>query len=291
LLTDTSYMTLVDTHAHVISGNTQAYPVLESAKSQLTAERAAAGSVETLLSAFDGLRVSAALLVQRTQFYGHDNSYVCDAAAIQRNRLRPICALDASRPECLNEARAWLRRGAAGFRLMQSKPSADLAWLGSADDAPVWKLSCELGLPLNIHFWPANRAGGLAHLLQTLRRFPEATVVVDHLSNCPFDETGRLEVDDVLQAVADERNVIMKITTIPLGRMATEGIPTGAMMDTARSLFGSDRLIWGSDIGQSAGTYEQMTLWAREAVAGWTEADQAAFLSRTASRIYRLNSL
>ena len=93
-------------------------------------------------------------------------------------------------------------------------------------------------------------------------------------------------VDELLEGVAAFDNVNVKFTTIPLGRLEAAGIDTGPVVSRVMDLFGADRMMWGSDITQSPGTYTEMVALGRRAVEGLGSTEQEALLSKTASRIY-----
>jgi L-fuconolactonase len=276
----------VDAHAHVVSYDNAQYP-FKAANSDLPqAPGRETVSIEQLRTTMRATGVKNAILVQRAQLYGYDNSYVCDAAAECSDVVRAVCAVDARNPDCGTAARQWLRRGAAGFRLMQQDRDEGLTWLAGDSADPLWRLSSEHGLPLCVHFFPWNRVRGLQLLKVTMTRFPEVIVVIDHLSNCPLDTTGQLLVDEPLQAVADLPNALAKITTIPLGSLARDGVSLDGLVQKAVALFGPEKLMWGTDIGQSQGTYEQMVSYGRLAVASLSADAQQAVLAGNAVRTY-----
>ena len=93
-------------------------------------------------------------------------------------------------------------------------------------------------------------------------------------------------VGELLEGVAAFDNVAVKFTTIPLGRLEAAGIDTGPVVRRVMDLFGADRMMWGSDITQSSGTYTEMVNLGRRAVEGLTSAEQEAVLSKTGTRIY-----
>jgi predicted TIM-barrel fold metal-dependent hydrolase len=51
-------------------------------------------------------------------------------------------------------------------------------------------------------------------------------------------------------------------------------------------LFGPSRMMWGSDVTQSPGTYEHMVSLGRQAVESLSAADQEQILAGTAQRVY-----
>ncbi len=68
--------------------------------------------------------------------------------------------------------------------------------------------------------------------------------------------------------------------------MRDAGVPLGAFVRRLTDLYGPDRLVWGSDIGQSAGTYADMADAAKEAASALDDREKALFLFGNAAAIY-----
>lgn len=278
----------VDAHAHVISPDVSRYPPNAPGSPDVQAILREPFSVERLVEAMKRQAVAGALLVQRGQVYGDDNSYVCDAAALHPRLLHAVCGIDARNDSCAKLARDWIKRGAVGFRLMQPDRSDDVSWLGGVAAEGLWDLCADYNIPLCVHFFPWNRMRGLATLNAMMRRFAHTKIVVDHLSNAPLAPSGELLIDGGLRSLADQRNAVVKITTIPLGRMVSEGLSTAALLKSCTEIFGLERVLWGSDISQSPGTYEEMVRLGRDAVSSLPSAARRAVLADNVTRTYML---
>jgi predicted TIM-barrel fold metal-dependent hydrolase len=130
---------------------------------------------------------------------------------------------------------------------------------------------------------------GLARLAALLTDLPGLTVVIDHLGAIDCSTTPPdYGVDELMASVARFSGAHVKFTTIPLGRLEHTGIdakPIRRVMD----LFGASRMMWGSDITQSAGTYAYMTALAHASVAGLSSAEQDSLLGGTAGQLYGRN--
>jgi predicted TIM-barrel fold metal-dependent hydrolase len=280
-------ISIYDSHAHLISSDRERYPPsmaddvpVDVFDNPMTAER--------LLGEMDRNGVDHALLVQRGTVYGFDNSYVCDSARLYPGRLRAVCAIDARQPDCGKTARRWVEEGAVGLRVMEPVRGGDLSWLQGEAAEGVWRVAEVLGLPLCVHLFPWNRSQGLAAIDAGMAAHPDLAVVIDHFSNLPIDPSGQPQIDDALRRVAARPNAVLKFTTIPLGRLARDGIEAGPLVTSMAGLFGPDRLIWGSDVAQSAGTYAKMVALGRAAVRHLAPPEQAAILDGNTRRVYRL---
>jgi predicted TIM-barrel fold metal-dependent hydrolase len=142
-------------------------------------------------------------------------------------------------------------------------------------------------IPVCVHFFPWNRAPGLTALKSILRELPDATVVIDHFSNMnvlagPPD----YGIDALLRDVAGFPGVYLKFTTIPLARLHASGIDAAPIIARVVELFGVKRVMWGSDIAQTAGSYEYMVGLARRAVRLLDRASQGQVLEGSARAVY-----
>ena len=279
---------MIDTHAHLLTGDTTAYPPSPPSGSYDPADLDNAMTVERLLEEMDATGVDRAVLVQRGSIYGFDSSYVCDSAARFPERLAAVCSIDATAQDCADKVGYWIKdRGASGIRLMELVKGMDISWLDSALARDAWKAAAELDVPVCVHFFPWNRAEGLTRLGEIMTAIPGLTVVIDHFGAIRSDAGAPDHgVDDLLAGVAAHDGCTIKFTTIPLGRLDSAGIDTRPVVKRVMDLFGAERMMWGSDITQSPGTYERMVALGRNSVDGLGTAEQEQILAGTAARVY-----
>lgn len=279
---------MIDTHAHLVTGDTANYPPSPPSGELNPGDLDDPMTVERLLGEMDAAGVDKAVLVQRGSIYGFDSSYVCDSAARFPDRLTAVCSIDATAQDCAENVRHWVQdRGAAGIRMMELVKGMDISWLDSPLARDAWRTAAELGAPVCVHFFPWNRTEGLTRLDDIMRKIPGLTVVIDHFAAIKSD-AGPPDhgVDDLLERVAAHDGVTIKFTTIPLGRLDAAGIDFRPVVARVRDLFGAERMMWGSDVTQSAGSYEYMARLGRTAVEGMSATEQEQIFSGTAMRIY-----
>ena len=278
---------IVDSHAHVLAADRSVYPArrLDPVVDARSFERP--HTVEHLRASMEDAGVDMALLVQRTQIYGFDNSYVCDAAWTDPARLRAVAAIDARAPDCVGVARKWLARGAAGLRLMEPERGASIDWLTGPHAELLWRFAAETGTPMCVHFFPWNREEGLSRLATLLDSCGPVPVVIDHLSNGPSRGNAG-DIDPLIAPFADRANVSLKFTAIPLARLRAEGIPAAIFLRRFVALFGADRLMWGSDVAQSQGSYAEIVALGADATQAFAPAERAWLMGGTAARMYGL---
>jgi len=279
---------MYDSHAHVISGNVRDFPPVAGADSTVVAKLATPFTAETLLAAMDRQGVGKALLVQRGQVYGYDNRYVIAAAATSGGRLKAVCGIDATDPDCGGQVRDLHAQGAAGVRLMAPMGERGFEWLDGAQADGFWRASADLGVPVCVHFFPWNRDEGMQRLGHLLDRYSIADLVIDHLANGPIASAEACGIDDLLRRLSERRNVALKFTAIPLNDLMDRGIDAGAVVGAYLELFGPDRLLWGSDVTQSRGEYGDLVASGRAAIAFLPAAVQDALLRANVARIYAL---
>lgn len=277
---------MLDSHAHVLCRDTAAFPPHDPTPDKLDYLRDHAFDAGDLRAAMDEAGVDRALVVQRGQFYGPDNSYVCAAAAAHPDRLRAICGIDSRLPDCADAAAHWMERGGAGLRVMGHPRETDLDWLGGDNAQALWRFCADRGVVLCGHLFPAMRDAGIDLIESLLDRFPLPCLVLDHLANTPIASADDPGIDDRMRRLADRANVVLKVTAIPLAALEERRIDTARVLGAFAGTFGADRLMWGSDVTQSKGSYAELVALAQRSVAGLPEADRQAVLGGTAARVY-----
>ena len=288
---------MFDSHSHIVTADTGSYP---PAPLTGTLSKGALDNpmpAERLLTLMDENDVERTVLVQRGTVYGYDNSYIVDSAAAHPDRFSAVCCLDALAPDALATFRYWtIERGAIGIRLMPASLGAgvdpakrlpETDWFSSDASLRIWEEAVEHEISICLFFLKFNREAGLAALLSVLERYPDAQVVIDHISNLAVDEGApEYGIDASLQALSAFKNVTMKLSTINLNRIDAAGLDPALMVRRVVDVFGAERLMWGSDIGQTAGSYGDMVRAARRATAQLGDAERRAVLYDTAARVY-----
>jgi predicted TIM-barrel fold metal-dependent hydrolase len=108
--------------------------------------------------------------------------------------------------------------------------------------------------------------------------------VLDHAGNPAVEEAGF-----GLDAIAPlERfpHLFVKISPINFGALAQRELSPAAFVERVVARFGAARVMWGSDVAQSRGTYDAFVADARAATAGLSAADRDLVLGGTADHVY-----
>ncbi|MGC3981076.1 MAG: amidohydrolase family protein [Steroidobacteraceae bacterium] len=298
---------IFDTHAHLISGDRVRYPVnpLDGEpvnesyfKEPITAERYVA-----LMQQFG---VTRACAVQRAHIYGYDNSYILDSAVAYPQQLAPVVVVDAQDAKTPDTIAQWRKdKRLAGIRLAGAKPEdTNLGWFTSDAALKTWAAADQLQLPVCIIFFATQLDACLPALKTIAQRFPNLPIVIDHIG-VPHGanyEVGWAKqqrgidlvapgapdfgVGDKLLALRETANINFKLTTINFDRLKDAGLDYAAFTRHIVDVFGAERLMWGSDIGQSLSGYAENIASLKAAVASLNATERAAVMYGTAARVY-----
>ena len=279
---------MLDSHAHVVSDDLTRYPAAPAGETLKPGDLDDPMTIERLVGDMDASGVERAILVQRGSIYGFDNRYVCDSAKRFPDRLAAVCSIDATAEDGAASVRRWVGdHGAAGVRLMQLVREQDISWLYAPLAMQVWRTAHDLHVPVCVHFFPWNRVEGLTCLAQILQELPDLQVVIDHFSNMDVRQPGPdYGVDDLLAGVAAFAGVRTKFTTVPLGRLEEAGVDARPIVKRVVDLFGAERVMWGSDITQSKGTYGSMVELGQRAIEALSSSEQDQVLQGAATAVY-----
>ncbi len=297
---------LFDSHAHLISPDREAYPPSLLRGATAFAQVDYAVTAEQLLEQMDRDGVARACAVQRGHLYGYDNRYVVDAALAYPDRFASVVILDAQDPATPDKLRALVEdQGVKGLRLAQTRIDFyDTAWMNAPAAMDCWATAAALGVPVAIIFFRRHLAYGLAALEVIAQLHPDLPIIVDHsgtaynaanyevgwyrdhgLSNALPGPPG-FGIEETIGRLAPYRNVHVKITEITFDRLADAGVEPSRFVRRLADSFGADRLMWGSDIGQSDAPYAEKTAMARAAAGELSAQEQGDFLFGTADRLY-----
>lgn len=134
----------------------------------------------------------------------------------------------------------------------------------------------------------------LKHVPTLIEKVPDLKLVIDHLAKPPIKSKGWEPWAEQLKEAAQSPNVFAKVS----GLNTAADWPTWSAadlkpyIDYAKSVFGAERLMFGSDwaVAELAGTYGQVWEQTNAAIADYTEAERAAILGGTAQQFYRIDN-
>jgi predicted TIM-barrel fold metal-dependent hydrolase len=246
-------------------------------------------SAEQVVQWMDEQGVETLAAIQRRSSYGTDNRYVLDSADAHPGRFHAVVVLDAENPATPGQLRDWAKtHKIAGIRLTGAKSAnGGYPWLDSPAALNTWRAVDDLGLAMDMAYAPQFfSADALEEILRTATRFPLVPIVLDHLGWPAVAGAPGYGFADYPAGLDRQHNVLFKFTTGNLNILDEAKIPSAAVLRRVVDRFGAHRVLWGSDMGSSAGTYAEMAQRARAAVADLTAQEQRHVLRETGRAVF-----
>ena len=274
----------VDIHPHVISDNDTKYPraPLFGVQSDWSKDRPL--NIDGLVAAMDEAGVDKAAIVQASTCYGFDNSYVCDSIQKYPGRFTVVGCVDVLQPDAPAVIQGWMKRGLTGLRLFTGGSTAafDTSALDDPKSFPSWSFIGEAGLPICIQTGPV----GLAQVAGLAKRFPKAKIILDHLARPEIDDGAPYNKAVSLFAMANFENIYLKLTPRIFVDVAKGKASAETFFPKLVSVFGAERLAWGSNCPASEGTMKENLEPAKKALSCLSAADQLQIFAKTAQSLY-----
>jgi L-fuconolactonase len=243
---------IFDTHVHIWSADRSRYPMVEGRDRPTDHD----GSAETLIALMDAAGGQTALLVQ-TPWLGEDNRYLVDSMRRFPGRFAALGWLE---DPLGADAPARLQRQTDedrfhGVRLHLTEPRVNEGLLARAAD-PLFAEALRLGVPVQF----LNRVPTHPTILGVARRFPDLTIVVDHLGHPLAEEAPDFVSSAPFFELAQHPNVYVKVSNHVISSQAP--YPWADLHDYQRRMieaFGPHRLMWGSNwpMQPESPTYQQ----------------------------------
>jgi len=274
----------IDIHPHVISTDTQRYPIapLGGHKSDWSDERPV--SVEQMIAAMDQAGIAKSALVQASTCYGHDNSYIADAVAAHPNRFTGVFSVDVLARDAPEKIRYWVDRKLTGMRLFTAGSTMpnQADWVDDPRSFPAWECASGLGIPVCMQM----TVKAIPQFVRMLERFPKVRVIMDHLAKPALSDgppyTGATDVF----RLAEYKNLYLKLTPRTVAE-AQKGKATHAtFFPLLVSKFGATRIAWGSNYPASEGALPELLKVSQAALSVLSAEDRDWIFARTALALY-----
>lgn len=275
---------IIDVHPHIISNDDKRYPItpIGGKRSKWSAERPI--TFEQMVAAMNEAGVDKSAIVHSSTTYGYDNSYMCDCIATDPKRFTGVGAVDLAAPDASEKIRYWHAKGMTGLRIF----SAGSTFEKQADtlDDPAtfkgWETCIELKIPVVTQV----RREGLHMLLNLIRRFPDATIIIDHLIHCPRGDQPPYSRSGFLFELAKYPNTYFKLSTNNVRASRENGASPETFFPLLVKNIPSNRIAWGSNCPASVGTLKEMVTEAKAALSCLPQADQDNIFAKTAQTLY-----
>jgi predicted TIM-barrel fold metal-dependent hydrolase len=204
--------------------------------------------------------VDGMVAVQKRMIYQFDNSYILDSSDAYPEQMFAVVILDAEDDTTLQTIQRLLREHRlVGVRLFGGRTEdGSMPWLNSAQALKTWAVVNEARLVMDLEVLARGGGGpSVPAIIQLAKAYPDTRVVLDHLLEPEIGEP-EFGLDSRFALLAGQRNIYFKFTSINLDLCRETNVSGAALLRRAVDLFGADRIMWGSDIGTSSGTYREM---------------------------------
>ena len=268
---------VVDPHVHVWK-NDPRYPwAKETAKPP---EQDA--TPEMLLQLMRANGVSKTIVIQ-VIYYRWDNSFVADVLKQYPQYFQGVARVNPEDPAAPDHLSRLVEE--QGFRGVRLSPAGNEQgdWIRGPLMPPLWKRCNELKVPMTL-LAPATRMPDAARLIE---KFPDLTVVIDHMADCPLDRPDLLKL---LLALERYPNVFVKIShTWSLSKQQYPYLDSQQQVKRLYDAFGPRRLMWGTDwpgVERYCGYAKALAL-VRDEMSFLNDEDRNWILGRTVERVWR----
>jgi L-fuconolactonase len=267
---------IIDPHVHVWKHDPK-YPFAKEAR---VPDRDA--TPEMLLDLMKKNGVARTVIIQVIH-YRYDNSYLADVLKQYPQYFQGVARvdpLDAGAPDHLS------RLTEQGFRGVRLSPAANAAgdWIAGPLMPPLWKRCEELKVPMTV-LAPVTRMPDVDKLAA---RYPELTVVIDHMADSPLDQPQQLEK---LIALKRYPKLFVKIShTWALSKQPYPFLDAQEQVKRLYDVFGPQRLMWATDwpVCEAHTTYDKALTLIRDDMKFLNAEDRRWMLSRTVERVWPL---
>lgn len=275
---------IIDIHPHVISPDETRYPraPLGGILSDWARDRPV--TPDQMIAAMDEAGVARAALVQASTCYGFDNSLVVDAVAAYPDRFAGVFSVDVLSADAPEKIRYWVSKGMSCLRLFTtgSTMPQQAGWLDDPRTFPAWECAQTLRIPVCVQM----HMQAIPQLRTLLARFPEATIILDHLASPSAKDGAPYAAAQPLFDLAQFRNVYLKATIRNVRMIAEGGGPFEPYFRKVVDVFGSARIAWGSNFPTSDASLARIVAESLSAMAFLSEDEQEQIFRRTAERLY-----
>ena len=231
----------------------------------------------------EGVRGIAA--VQKGMIYRTDNSYIVDAADLFPDEMRAVIIVDPQAAETPQMMRDLARRGIVGIRFFGVGVQDKSSWLSSPEALQVWQLADELNVLVDIEAPPVGGEVLIPVIEAMADRFPDLPIVLDHVL-MPIVTDPDFGIGAQFDGLAARHNVFVKFTSLNMDVIREQAVDPAAVLRRTADVFTADKVMWGSDIGTSSGTYKELVQRAIASTALLAEQERIKVLHDTGWRVF-----
>jgi predicted TIM-barrel fold metal-dependent hydrolase len=237
---------------------------------------------EMLLALMRANGVARTVIIQVIH-YRWDNRYAADVLRQYPQYFRGVARVNPESTEAPDDlSRLVEEKRFQGVRL---SPAADAAgdWIRGPLMPPLWKRCRDLKASMNI-LTDIDRMPEIAALVE---KFPDLTVVIDHMADCPADQPQKLPK---LLALGRYPRVFVKVSHT--WSVSKQPYPYRDAQEQVKRLydtFGPRRLMWGTDwpLVEAHCGYGKALAMVRDEMTFLNEEDKSWMLGRTVEQVWK----
>ena len=272
-------MNWIDSHVHIWTPDTKAYPRGEPSEGI----KPASFTAEELLSVMRPCGVSRVVLVQMS-FYLQDHRYMLDAMERYPGVFAGVGLVNPERPDPAGEMRKLVIRGVRGFRITRGAVKGD--WLGTPGMQAMWRYAAER----RVAMCPLIDPDALPAVAKLAAEYRDATVVLDHFARVgtsgPPDEASVA----ALCALAKYPNVYVKASAYyALGLKKAPYADLVPFFRRVLEAYGAGHVMWGTDAPfqtVAPHSYAAAAAFARDYLGFLSPADHEWVVRKTAEAVF-----
>ena len=266
---------IIDPHVHVWKHDPQ-YPFAADVR-----VRDRDATPETLLDLMKANGVARTVIIQVIH-YRFDNSYLASVLKKYPRQFQGVCRVDPLDPAAPDHLSRLTEGGFRGVRLSPAGTAAG-DWIAGPLMPPLWKRCEELKVPMTV-LAPVTRMPDVEKLAA---RYPDLTIVIDHMADSPLDQPQQLEK---LIALKRFPKLFVKIShTWSLSKQPYPFLDAQEQVKRLYDAFGPRRLMWGTDwpVSEAHTTYAKALTLVRDDMSFLNADDKSWILSRTVEQVWR----
>lgn len=225
---------VVDPHVHVWKRDAR-YPWAPETKQPPEYD----ATPETLLALMRANGVAGTVLIQVIH-YRWDNRYTAAVLKQYPQYFQAVARVNPESPRAPDDLSRLVEEGFRGVRISPAAgPQGD--WIRGPLMPPLWSRCRELKIPMTV-LAPVTRMPDVQPLIE---KFPDLTVVIDHMADCPVDRPEELPKLIALQRYP---KVFVKVShTWSLSKQPYPYKDSQTQVKRLYDAFGPQRLMWGTD--------------------------------------------
>ena len=214
--------------------------------------------------------------------YRYDNNYLASVLKQYPQYFKGVARVDPLDPNSPDHLSRLVEQGFRGVRLSPAgNESGD--WIRGELMPQLWKRCSDLKVPMTV-LAPITRMPDIGVLAD---KFPDLTIVIDHMADCPVDQPKEL---DKLIALRRHPRLFVKVShTWSLSRQPYPWLDAQEHVKRLHQAFGPQRLMWATDwpiIENSNAKYSQALTVVRDDMKFLNGQDKSWMLSKSIEQVW-----